>query len=127
MLPPLLFVILAGAVVACGSTAGPSAEARPRVDNSRMDTTHLRGRGYGSVYDAISAQHPDWFLARGGPTNSTQAPAVGVFLEGTMRPREVSYLRELRPEEVKLVRRLSPTESLHTYSWPWGALVITLR
>jgi hypothetical protein len=39
----------------------------------------------------------------------------------------VDYLRNLRPADIRQVRRLATTESLHTYSWPWGGLVLTLR
>jgi hypothetical protein len=114
---------IGAAVIACGATA--SGTARPRVDNTRMDTTELRGHGYGSVYDAVSARHADWLQARGGTTDGVRAPVVGVFIEGSTRPYELSYLKEVRPEEIRMVRRLSPSESLQTYSWPWGAIVIT--
>lgn len=91
-----------------------------------MDTTDFRGRNYGSIYDAISAQHADWLLPRGGPVNS-QLPMLGVFVEGSMRSRGIEYLRELRPVDVVAVRRLSATESLHSFQWPWGGLLLTLR
>ena len=91
-----------------------------------MDTTELRGGDYSTVYDAISRLHADWLLPRGGPSGG-RAPALGVFVEGQLRDRGVAYLRNLRPIDVKQVRRLSATESLNTYSWPWGGLVITTR
>ena len=121
------FIVAAVALVACAATPKDTATTTAaRRDNSIMDSTELRGHNYSTVYDAISALHSDWLLARGGPT-ANQTPAVGVFVDGSRRARDVSYLRELRPSDVKLVRRLAPTESLHTYSWPWGAIVITSR
>jgi hypothetical protein len=125
VLRPVLGLVLLGAVYACGPKSA-SSSSRPRTDPSVMDSVQLRDHGYGSVYDAISAQHSDWLLPRGGPANG-QAPAVGVFVDGAMRPREISYLRELRPSDIKRVKHLSITESTSMYNWLWGALVITTR
>lgn len=117
------FVLLIGVVAACGSV---SRSPMTRRDRSVMDTTDLRRDNYSTLYDAIAAQHADWLLPRGGPTGN-RAPELGVWVEGAIRSQGVNYLRSLRPVDVRQVRRLTTTESLHTYSWPWGGLVITPR
>ena len=61
-----------------------------------------------------------------GPVNGV-SPTLGVWIEGNTRSFGVSYLRNLRPIDIRQVRRLPTTETLHTYNWPWGGLVITLR
>lgn len=119
-------VIAAVAVAAaCTHPSGTSSRA-PRRDPSIMDSTELRDGNYSTVHDAISATRADWLLARGGPSG-TRRPELGVWIEGTTRSVGVAYLRNLRPIDIRQVRRLTTTESLHTYSWPWGGLVITLR
>ena len=126
---PLRLTLFVVFVIAAGACASRSADGttRQRSDPSVMDTTALRRQDYSTVYDAISAQHADWLLPRGGPTGQ-RTPELGVFIEGSgTRHFGVGYLRSLRPIDVRQVRRLSTTESLHTYSWPWGGLVITLR
>lgn len=110
---------------ACGATNTGSGTT-PRRNTSIMDTTDLRSHNYSTVYDAITGQHADWLLPRGGPVGNRE-PVLGVWIEGTTRSLGVDYLRNLRPVDIRQVRRLSTTESLHTYSWPWGGLVITLR
>jgi hypothetical protein len=122
----ILVSLIGLTVVACASSGGTSGTRAPRRDPSVMDTTDLRGANYSTVYDAISAQHADWLLPRGGPQTG-RPPELGVVIDGQRRQRGVQYLRELRPVDVKQVRRLSSTEALNTYSWPWGGLVITLR
>lgn len=107
---------------ACGSVA----RSTTRRDPSVMDTTDLQRDSYSTLYDAISAQHAEWLLPRGGPTGNRR-PELGVWIEGSIRSQGVGYLRTLRPTDVSKVRRLTTTESLHTYSWPWGGLVITPR
>lgn len=119
-----VFVFLVAIVVGCASRTGGSTDTRRNP--SVMDTTDLHSRDYSTLFDAISALRPDWLLPRGGPTG-TQNPQLGVWLEGSTRSVGVGYLRNLRPLDVRRVRRLSTTESLHTYSWPWGGLVITPR
>lgn len=120
-----LFVVLVAIVAGCAARAGGSTD-RTRRNPSVMDTTELRSRDYSTLLDAISALRPEWLLPRGGPTGQ-QNPELGVWLEGSTRSVGVAYLRNLRPIDVRQVRRLSTTESLHTYSWPWGGLVITPR
>jgi hypothetical protein len=125
----LLAVALAVTTAACAaksSTASGGTATAARRDRSIMDTTELRGGNFSSVYDAISALHADWLLPRGGPQTG-RPPELGVWIEGQLRTRGVDYLKSLRPVDVKQVRRLTTTESLHTYSWPWGGLVITSR
>lgn len=112
-------------IVACGPKSTTTSTA-PRRNTSIMDTTELRGHNYSTVWDAISAQHADWLLPRGGPSGGL-SPQLGVWIEGSVRNMGADYLRNLRPVDIRQVRRLSTTESLHTYSWPWGGLVITLR
>ncbi|HET9425758.1 MAG TPA: hypothetical protein VFO55_10335 [Gemmatimonadaceae bacterium] len=119
------FALLLAIAVACAAR-DPGTGTTPRRDSSIMDTTDLRSHDYSTVYDAISRQHADWLFPRGGPVGG-QRPVLGVWIEGNMRSMGVDYLRTLRPVDVRQVRRLSTTESLHTYSWPWGGLVITLR
>jgi hypothetical protein len=128
-LPTLLIIALAITAAACASksrsASGGTATANRR-DRSVMDSTELRDPSFSTVYDAISRLHADWLLPRGGPSGG-RAPALGVFVEGQLRDRGVSFLQSLRPVDVKQVRRLTTTESLNTYSWPWGGLVITTR
>jgi hypothetical protein len=130
----LLAIVVAGATAACAkksatdSAASPttSASASQRRDPSVMDSTELRGGNYSTVYDAVSAKHADWLLPRGGP-QAGRPPELGIWIEGQLRTRPVEYLRSIRPVDIMSIRRLSMTEALHTYSWPWGGLVITLR
>ena len=124
-------LIVVATVVACGShgttTAAGGTAATARRDPSIMDSTEIRGGNYSTVFDAVSARHADWLLPRGGPQAGRPAP-LGIWIEGQSRqPRGVDYLRTLRPVDIRQVRRLSTTESLHSYSWPWGGLVLTLR
>jgi hypothetical protein len=119
-----LFVVLVAIIASCASTGGSGT--RTRRNSSVMDTTELRSHDFATVLDAISALRADWLLPRGGPSGQRN-PELGVWLEGSTRSVGVAYLRNLRPIDVKQVRRLSTTESLHTYSWPWGGLVITPR
>jgi hypothetical protein len=121
-----LFVLFVMAVGACAAKSSDGTGTTRRSDPSIMDSTELRSNDYSTVYDAISARRANWLLPRGGPTGS-RAPELGVWIEGSTQPRGVAFLRNLRPIDIRQVRRLSTTESLHTYSWPWGGLVITLR
>jgi hypothetical protein len=111
---------------ACAARINPDGTRSAPRDRSVMDTTELRSPNFSTVYDAISAQHADWLLPRGGPVNGVN-PTLGVWIEGSLRSLGVDYLRNLRPADIRQVRRLATTESLHTYSWPWGGLVLTLR
>lgn len=122
-----LLILAMALAAACGS-ATKNADGTPRVrrNPSVMDSTELRGGGFNTVFDAISALRADWLLPRGGPSGG-RAPELGVWLEGQQRSQGVAYLRNIRPIDIKQVRRLSTTESLHTYNWPWGGLVITPR
>ena len=124
----VLALTIAVAVVACAPkySAGGSTATRRDRDRSVIDSTELRGGNYSTVYDAVSALHADWLLPRGGPQGQ-RSPELGIWIEGQTRARPVDFLRTLRPVDIRQVRRLSTTESLHTYSWPWGGLVITLR
>jgi hypothetical protein len=96
-----------------------------------MDTTEFRRPEFRTVYDAIKARHPDWLVARGGPTSigntSRQTPVVGVFFEGESRGYPLDKLTELVGGDVRSIRRISSSESLGTYGpdWPWGGVVIT--
>ena|SRR5689334_4781506 len=126
-----VFFVFAFAVVAAGcaaksGAAGGGTAARTRKDPTIMDSTELRSCNCSTVYDAISQLHADWLLPRGGP-QANRAPELGVWIEGQLRTRPASFLRDLRPTDIKQVKRLSQTESLHTYSWPWGGLVLTPR
>jgi hypothetical protein len=133
----LIALSLAAGLAACASKATTAAEGTPasasrapRRDPSIMDTTEFRTGEFSTIYDAISRKHSDWLMVRGGATNATpggQTQSVGVWVDGSMRNRGIQYLKDTRPIEVKLIKHLSPTESLHTYSWPWGGIVVTLR
>jgi hypothetical protein len=123
----MICLSVAVVTIACGAVPQGNTGPSTRVDLTRMDTTELRGHNYATVYDAISVKHADWYVPRGGPVNGVDAPSVGVFFEYQRRNLGLSYLHDLRPEDVKGVRHLSPTESLSSFSWPWGAIVITLR
>ena len=122
----LLFIVLAAAIAACAKAGASGGASTPRRDRSIMDTTELRGGNFSTVYDAISALHGDWLLARGGPSGG-RSPELGVWIEGQMRTRGVDFLKTIRPIDIKQVKRMSTTESLHAYNWPWGGLVITPR
>ena len=122
----LLFVVLAIAAAACAKNTTAGGASAPRRDRSIMDTVELRDPRFSTVYDAISALHGDWLLARGGPSGG-RMPELGVWIDGQMRTRGVDYLKTIRPVDIKQVKRLSTTESLHSYNWPWGGLVITPR
>lgn len=96
-----------------------------------MDTTEFRRPEFRTVYDAIKALHPDWLVARGGPTSLTnaarQTPVVGVFFENESRGYPLDKLTDLVPGDVRAMRRISASESLGTYGpdWPWGGIVVT--
>jgi len=96
-----------------------------------MDTTEFRRPEFRTVYDAIKTLHPDWLIARGGPTSlrnaTSQTPAVGVFFEGESRGYSLDKLTDLVGGDVRAIRRISGSESLGTYGpdWPWGGIVIT--
>ena len=124
------FVVLAWAAAfteACATTSG----TRPRANANRMDTTEFRRPEFGTVYDAVKALHPDWLIARGGPTSlgnsARQTPVIGVFFEGESRGYQLDKLTDLVGHEVRSIRRISSSESLATYGpdWPWGGIVIT--
>lgn len=125
----LLFFAVVATAAACAKS-GPSGASggasTPRRDRSIMDTSELRDPRFSTVYDAISQLHADWLLARGGPSGG-RLPELGVWIEGQMRTRGIDYLKTIRPIDIKQVKRLSTTESLHSYNWPWGGLVITPR
>jgi hypothetical protein len=112
---------------ACMRHSDPVTESGPRRNTEIMDSTDLRtDMSFSTLYDVINAKHANWLLPRGGPLGQ-QNPELGVWINTAYRTVGVDYLRSLRPADVREVRRLSTTESLHTYSWPWGGLVITLR
>ena len=121
-------VMLAVALAACASTGGPHTG---RTSSDRMDTTEFRRPEFRTIYDAIRARHPDWLLARGGPTSfgnaARQTPVVGVFIDGESRGYGLEKLTEFVGNDVVLIRRISSSESLATYGsdWPWGGIVIT--
>jgi hypothetical protein len=121
----LLFVVFTALVGACAKNSA-SGSSTPRRDRSVMDSTELRAPRFSTVYDAVSALRGDWLLARGGPSGG-RMPEVGVWIEGQMRTRGVDFLKTIRPVDIKQIKRLSTTESLHSYNWPWGGLVITPR
>lgn len=123
-----LFVLAVTVAAACfPHHADPSAESGARRNTEIMDSTELRSdMSFSTLYDVISAKHANWLLPRGGPQGQ-RLPELGVWINSAYRTVGVDYLRSLRPADVREVRRLSTTESLHTYSWPWGGLVITLR
>lgn len=121
-----LFLVAIVMSAACAAKSTSASGTTARRDSEVMDSTDIRGHNYSTVYDAISAQHANWLLPRGGPTGQ-RAPELGVWIGGRTTSVGVEYLRQMRPVDVKEIRRLSTTESLHTYSWPWGGLVITLR
>jgi hypothetical protein len=121
----LALAVAAAGCVQKGYTPAGTAAARDR-DRSVMDTTELRGGNFSTVYDAVAALHADWLLPRGGPQGQ-RSPELGIWIEGQMRARPVDFLKTIRPVDIRQLRRLSTTESLHTYSWPWGGLVVTLR
>lgn len=99
-----------------------------------MDSTALSGHDYGSVYQAIMATHSDWLRPVGGTTSlgsaskPANAPVIGIFVEGSSKPLDVDYLRELVPGNVKMIRKISASESMVTFGpdWAWGAIIITL-
>lgn len=122
----LVFATVAAGCATKGGVASGSSASRSRRDPSVMDSTELRNGNFGTVYDAVSVLHADWLLPRGGPTGQ-RSPELGIWIEGQLRTRPVDFLKTIRPVDIKSLRRLSPTESLHTYSWPWGGLVITPR
>lgn len=122
----LVVIVAACAAKSTDATASGAKATASRRDPSVMDSTQLRGSEYTSVYDAISRQHADWLLPRGGPSGGRN-PELGVWIEGQTRSRGVDYLKTLRPADVVKIRRLSITESTGSYSWPWGGLVITQR
>jgi hypothetical protein len=96
-----------------------------------MDTAEFRRPEFRTIYDAISALHPEWLRPLGGATSAFnanhQTPVVGVFFEGDLRGYAVDELRGLVGRDVTLIRRISPSESLGTYGsdWPWGGIVLT--
>jgi hypothetical protein len=122
------FLLAVTAVAACFPRhSDTSAEGASRRNTEVMDSTELRSdMSFSTLYDVISAKRPNWLLPRGGPLGQ-RVPELGVWVNSAYRTVGVDYLRNLRPADVREVRRLSTTESLHTYSWPWGGLVITLR
>ena len=121
-------IALAYAGAACASSGGPHTS---RASNDRMDTTEFRRPQFRTIYDAIRALHPDWLMARGGPTSfrntARQTPLVGVFIDGESRGYTLDKLTEFVGNDVLMVRRISGSESLATYGsdWPWGGIVIT--
>ena len=127
---PTLFVCaLALGVAACaskGATASGGTAEASRRDRSLIDSAELRESRASSVYDLISSTRSDWLLARGGPSGG-RMPEVGVWTDASQRTRGLDFLRTIRPTDIRSVRRLSPTESLHSYNWPWGGLVIITR
>jgi hypothetical protein len=127
-----IYVVLVAAiaVAAAGCTARSKAAGdsatRSRRDPSVVDSVELWSSTAGTVYDLVSSTRADWLLPRGGP-QANRSPELGIWIEGQMRTRPTSYLTTIRPVDIKRIKRLSPTESLHTYSWPWGGLVLTPR
>lgn len=127
---PILLGTLLGVLLAACSSGPPSTT--PHANGSRMDTTEFRRPEFRTIYDAIHAIHPDWLLAKGGPTSivnpSKQMPVIGVFIEGQNKGYGVDKLADLVTHDVMSVRRISASESLATYGadYPWGGLVVTL-
>jgi hypothetical protein len=127
-IPVFLALAFAVAVAGCAARRGVSGESatRSRRDPSVVDSAELWSSTAGTVYDLVSSTRADWLLPRGGP-QANRSPELGIWVEGQLRTRPTSFLTTIRPVDIKRIKRLSPTESLHTYSWPWGGLVITTR
>jgi hypothetical protein len=130
--PALLAIALVVVSAACASrsASSPTASGEPataaRRDPSVIDQTELHASTQATVYDMIRTTRADWLLARGGPSGG-QTPQVGVWTDASQRPRGVDYLKTISPRDVKRIKRLSTTETLHSYNWPWGGLVLTTR
>jgi hypothetical protein len=122
----VLSLVTAAACASKSATASGSSAAKSRRDPSVMDSSMLWYGNYGTVYDALTAQHSDWLLARGGPSGG-RLPEVGVWLDASQRSRGVDFLKSVRPTDIRSVKRLSPTETLSSYNWPWGGLLIRSR
>jgi hypothetical protein len=126
--PALLVIALSLAVAACAArntASGGTASASQR-DRSLIDSMELRASRASTVYDLISSTRSDWLLARGGPSGG-RMPELGVWADASQRTYGAEWLKTIRPNDIRSVRRLSPTESLHSYNWPWGGLVVTTR
>jgi hypothetical protein len=130
--PALLAIALVAANAACASknpssgTASGGAATAARRDPTVIDEAELHGGTHASVFDLIRSTRADWLLARGGPSGG-QMPQLGVWTDASQRSRGVDYLRTISPKDIKRVKRLSTTETLQSYNWPWGGLVVTSR
>src|SRR4051794_40011894 len=100
--PTLLAIAFAAALAACAAKTTDGTKPAPRRDNTIMDTTELRTGAYSTVFDAISARHADWLMARGGP-QGTRTPELGVWIDGQVKTRGVDFLRSVRPQDIKQV------------------------
>ena len=127
--PALLAIALVVGSTACaskGATASGGAATTARRDPTVIDQAELHGGTHATLFDLIRTTRADWLLARGGPSGG-QMPQVGVWTDASQRSRGVEYLKTISPKDVKRVKRLSTTETLHSYAWPWGGLVLTTR
>jgi hypothetical protein len=127
--PALLAIALVVGSAACASksaTASGGTATAARRDPTVIDEAELHSGSYASVFDLIRTTRADWLLARGGPSGG-QMPQVGVWTDASQRSRGVDYLKSISPKDIKRVKRLSTTETLHSYNWPWGGLVLTTR
>jgi hypothetical protein len=129
---PVFFAIALVAVsAACASktatgTASGGTATTTRRDPTVIDAAELHSTTHASVFDLIRTTRADWLLARGGPSGG-QMPQLGVWTDASQRSRGVDYLKTIGPKDIKRVKRLSTTETLHSYNWPWGGLVLTTR
>ena len=130
--PALLVIALAVVSGACASRSATSSTASggtastARRDPTVIDEAELHAGTHATVFDLIRSTRADWLLARGGPSGG-QAPQLGVWTDASQRSRGVDYLKTISPRDIKKVKRLSTTETLSSYNWPWGGLVLTTR
>ena len=142
-------VAIAGCASSKNTASGTAATPR---DRTVIDSVEITSAGYSNAYVAVISARPEWLRAPLGPPaqrdpNNTgsrgarfptaaqiakatsDASAVGVFVQGGKQAMGLAYLNSLPVTQVAWLKHLGPSEAMSIYGpeWAWGAIIVQLR